>query len=46
MALFYQKCGWNVETAMEKIVEWTVAYMAGGDINACMVRQIKCFYEN
>lgn len=43
---FGWKPGWNVETAMEKIVEWTVAYMTGGDLNACMVRQIKCFYEN
>lgn len=34
---------WNVETAMEKIVEWTIAYRDGGDIDAVMNRQIKEF---
>ncbi len=31
---------WNVETAMEKIVEWTKVYFEGGDVAACMERQI------
>lgn len=31
---------WSVETAMEKIVEWTIAYRDGGDIEEIMNRQI------
>lgn len=34
---------WNVETAMEKIVEWSKAYFEGGDIVAVMDRQIEEF---
>lgn len=34
---------WNVETAMEKIVEWSRIYLAGGDVVACMERQIEEF---
>lgn len=32
---------WNVETAMEKIVEWSEAYLAGEDVAVCMERQIE-----
>ena len=31
---------WNVEKAVEKIVEWTIVYRDGGDIAAVMNRQI------
>lgn len=34
---------WDVETAMEKIVEWTKVYLAGGDVAGCMDKQIKEF---
>lgn len=34
---------WNVETAMEKIVEWSRIYFSDGDIVACMQNQIKEF---
>lgn len=34
---------WNVETAMEKIVEWSKIYLEGGDVAACMSQQIKEF---
>lgn len=34
---------WNVETAMEKIVEWTKVYFEGGDVAACMEKQIEEF---
>ena len=34
---------WNVETTMEKIVEWTVAYLQGKDVADCMKQQIKEF---
>lgn len=36
---------WNVETTMEKIVEWSVKYLAGEDISQCMERQIDEFIE-
>lgn len=36
---------WNVETAMEKIVEWTKVYFEGGNVSECMDRQIKEFLE-
>lgn len=35
---------WNVETAMEKIVEWSVAYMNGADVAEVMDRQIGEYY--
>lgn len=34
---------WNVETTMEKIVEWSAAYMQGNDISAVMDKQIAEF---
>jgi CDP-glucose 4,6-dehydratase len=34
---------WNVQTAMEKIVEWSDCYLKQGDIEECMERQIKEF---
>lgn len=34
---------WNVETAMEKIVEWTVAYRGQKDLYALMCGQIDSF---
>lgn len=36
---------WNVETTMEKIVEWSVRYLAGDDIADCMERQIEEFVK-
>ena len=36
---------WNVEQAMEKIVEWTLAYRDGGDIEETMNRQIGEFLD-
>ncbi|MBD5486908.1 MAG: CDP-glucose 4,6-dehydratase [Lachnospiraceae bacterium] len=38
--VFGWKPVWNVEKAMEKIVEWTIVYRDGGDIAAVMNRQI------
>ena len=35
---------WNIETAMEKVVEWTNIYFEGGDISGCMERQIKEYF--
>ncbi|MCM1266498.1 MAG: CDP-glucose 4,6-dehydratase [Bacteroidales bacterium] len=42
-SVFGWKPVWNVEQAMEKIVEWTIAYRDGGDIAAVMNRQIEEF---
>lgn len=41
--IFKWKPHWNVETTMEKIVEWTKVYIARGDISKCMDRQIEEF---
>lgn len=34
---------WDVETAVEKVVEWSKTYLGGGDISSCMKRQIREF---
>lgn len=34
---------WNVETTMEKIVEWSVAYLQDEDVAECMKKQIREF---
>ena len=34
---------WNVEIAMEKIVEWSKAYFENGNVTVCMDRQISDF---
>lgn len=34
---------WNVETTMEKIVEWSLVYLKGGDVAGCMRKQIEEF---
>ncbi len=34
---------WNVETAVEKTVEWSNVYLEQGDVAACMERQIAEF---
>lgn len=36
---------WNVETTMEKIVEWSDVYFKNGDVSACMEKQIKEFCD-
>lgn len=43
---FGWKPRWNVETAMEKIVEWTYVYQTGGNVIECMNKQIKEFFQN
>lgn len=34
---------WNLETAVEKVVEWSKCWMNDGDICDCMDKQINCF---
>ena len=43
--VFGWKPRWNVETTMEKIVEWSKVYVEGGDVSACMKKQIECFMQ-
>lgn len=39
--VFGWKPVWNAQAAVEKTVEWTKVYLSGGDITACMDRQIR-----
>lgn len=36
---------WNVETAIEKIIEWSLIYFDNGDVSGCMQRQIREFLD-
>lgn len=36
---------WNLDTAIEKVVEWSKCWMDGEDVRACMDKQIKEFLE-
>jgi CDP-glucose 4,6-dehydratase len=40
---FGWKPRWNLSDAMDKIVEWSKCWLAGGDVRACMDRQIDEF---
>ncbi|MBO5525869.1 MAG: CDP-glucose 4,6-dehydratase [Clostridia bacterium] len=42
---FGWKPKWNIDTAIEKVVEWSKCYRDGGDIRACMERQIADFIK-
>lgn len=42
---FGWKPRWNIEEAMEKIVEWSVDYLEGRDAADCMKRQIEEFLQ-
>jgi len=37
---------WHVEETMEKIVEWSVEYLNGGDVAQCMKKQIGEFLKD
>lgn len=43
---FDWKPQWNIETTMEKIVDWSCMYRDAGDVTACMREQIKSFISN
>ena len=36
---------WNLSDAMDKIVEWSKCWLSGGDVRACMDRQIDEFLD-
>ena len=42
---FGWKPHWNLETAIEKVVEWSKVYVSGDDVRPVMNRQIKQFIE-
>ncbi len=42
-SVFGWKPRWNVETTMEKIVEWSLVYLKDGDVAECMRKQIEEF---
>ena len=37
---------WNVETAIEKVIQWTKVYLQQGDINGCMTQQFTDFINH
>ena len=37
---------WNLDKAVKKVVEWTKCYLSGGDVRACMDKQIKEFLSH
>lgn len=43
---FGWKPRWNLDTAIGMVVEWSRCWMDGGDIRACMDRQIDRFMED
>ena len=36
---------WDLDKAVEKVVEWSKCWLGGGDIRACMDKQINGFFE-
>ena len=42
---FGWKPRWNFDTAIEKSVEWSKVYAAGGDVVACMDKEIEEFFN-
>lgn len=45
-AKFGWKPVWDLPTAIEKVVEWSRAYLEGGDARACMDKQIDEFFAD
>lgn len=41
---FNWKPHWNLDKALEKVVEWSKCWIEGGDVSACMEREIKEFF--
>ncbi len=45
-ATFDWKPRWNLDTAIEKVVEWSKCWIVGADVTACMDKQIADFFDN
>ncbi len=41
--VFGWKVKWDIETAIEKTLDWSMAHMAGENVSDCMIKQIKEF---
>lgn len=44
-SVFSWRSRWNIETAIEKTVEWTKVYCQHGDVSACMDKQIENYLK-
>ena len=44
-AVFDWSPRWNIATAIEMVADWTKTYRAGGNLAACMERQLETFLE-
>lgn len=44
-AIFGWKPHWNLDTAIEMVVEWSKCWVFGDDVRACMDKQIAAFLE-
>ena len=44
--VFGWKPRWNLEQAIEMVVEWSKCWISGGDIRSCMDREIESFLNN
>lgn len=42
---FGWKPRWNLETAIEKVVEWSKCWIGNGNVRACMDKQIETFWR-
>ena len=40
---FGWKPHWNLDTAIEKVAEWSKCWLSGGDVRACMDEEITAF---
>lgn len=45
-SIFGWRPRWNLEKAIEMVVEWSKCWIYGGNICACMDRQIEDFFKN
>lgn len=43
--VFSWKPVWHIDEALDKTIEWTKVYFAGGDIPECMDRQIRSYHQ-
>lgn len=42
---FSWRPAWNIDTAVEKTVEWVKCWISGGDVSECMRKQINDYYR-
>ena len=46
MTTFGWKPRWNFDMAIEKSVEWSKVYASGGDVVACLDKEIDEFFND